>query len=92
MHSLSYDLHDAVATNALREILVVGPDADFLNAGIFGGEMGGGGEPVISFELDHRPDRDAHRAERVLEWEKLRIQVWLDSFACLVVRPELVAE
>ena len=50
------------------------------------------GETVVGFELDHRPDGDAHRRERVLEREKLRVEDGLDSLSRLVVRPEIVAE
>src|SRR5437764_13962040 len=50
------------------------------------------GESIVRFELDHRPDGDAHRLERILERLKLRQQVGLDSFAGLVVGPEIVAE
>ena len=64
----------------------------FSTRGVFGGEVGGRGEGVVSFELDHRPDCDSHRGERILEREKLRVEHAIDSLARLVVRPELVAE
>jgi hypothetical protein len=49
-------------------------------------------ESVVGLELDHRPDRDAHGGERVLERLKLREQVWLDALARLVIGPEVIAE
>ena len=39
---------------------------------VCGGEMRGRRERVVGLELDHRPDRDAHRGERFLERMELR--------------------
>jgi len=56
------------------------------------GEMRGGGERVVRFELDHRPDGDAHRGKRFFQRVKLRGQCRLDSLAGLVARPERIAK
>ena len=92
LHSLADDLDDAVIAHALREILVVGPDANLLDALVSRCEVRSRGEAIVGLELDHRPDRDAHRVQRVFQRLKLRPQVWLDPFAGFVVRPEVVAE
>src|SRR5207302_2403995 len=85
-------LHDPVATDTLRQILVGCPDADFLHALIPGGNLCGGGESVVSFELDHGPDSHPHGRERFFEWVELREKCGLDAFPGLVTRPEVVAE
>ena len=73
------DLHDAVADDALREILVGRPDAHLLDARVARGEMRRRGERVVGLELDHRPGRDAHRHQRLLERMELRPQRRLDA-------------
>ena len=50
------------------------------------------GERVVGLELDHRPDGNAHRRERVLEWMKLGGEGRLDAGRGLVAGPEVVAE
>ena len=50
------------------------------------------GERVVGLELDHRPDDDAHRGERVLERMELREQRRLDAGRGLVAGPQVVAE
>ena len=59
---------------------------------VSGGDARGGRERVVGLELDHRPDRDAHRRERVLERMELRAQRRVDAVAGLVAGPEVVAE
>ena len=49
-------------------------------------------ERIVGLELDHRPDDDAHRGERVLERMELREQRRLDALAGLVAGPEVVAK
>src|SRR6266513_2369089 len=49
-------------------------------------------ERIIGFELDHRPDDNAHRRERLLEGMELREQRGLDAGAGLVVRPKSIAK
>ena len=61
------DLDDAIGDDALREVLVGRPDADLLHRGIGARDPRRGGERVVGLELDHRPDGDAHRGERVFE-------------------------
>ena len=50
--------------------------------------MRGRSERIIGFELDHRPDHNAHRRKRLLERMELREQRALDTGAGLVVRPK----
>ena len=54
--------------------------------------MRGRGERVIGLEFLHRPDDDAHGAQRLFERLKLRQQLGLDSLARLVSGPEIVAK
>ena len=54
--------------------------------------MRGRSERIIGFELDHRPDDNAHRRERLLERMELREQRGLDAGAGLVVRPKPIAK
>ncbi len=89
---LAVDLHDAVAFDALREVLVRSPDADLLHPSILGGKMRCGGQRIVGLQVDHRPDGDAHRPERVLQRVELRQQSRLDAVAGLVARPQAVAE
>ena len=65
-------LHDAVVADALRQVLVGCPDADFLDALVCGGDPRGGRERVVGLELDHRPNDDAHRGERFFQRMELR--------------------
>jgi hypothetical protein len=51
-----------------------------------------GNQSIVGLQFDHRPDGDAHGAERVLQRLELRQQRWLDTFARLVARPQAVAE
>jgi hypothetical protein len=54
--------------------------------------MRGRSERIIGFELDHRPDDNAHCRERLLERMELREQRGLDAGARLVVRPKPIAK
>src|SRR5213076_1769680 len=54
--------------------------------------MRGRSERIIGFELDHRPDDNAHRRKCLLEWMELREQRGLDADAGLVVRPKSIAK
>src|SRR5437867_2827391 len=54
------DLDHTIFDHALRKILVRRPDAHFLDSLVQAGEMSGGGERVVCFELDHWPHRHAH--------------------------------
>ena len=54
--------------------------------------MRGRSERIIGFELDHRPDDNAHRRKRLLEGMELREQRGLDAGAGLVVRPKPIAK
>ena len=85
-------LHDAIADDALREILVRRPDAHLLDPRVLRREMRGRRERIVGLELDHRPRRHAHRRERLFERVELRPQRRLDAFAGLVAGPEIVAE
>ena len=54
--------------------------------------MRGRSERIIGFELDHRPDDNTHRRQRLLERMELREQRGLDASAGLVVRPKPIAK
>src|SRR5262249_10850263 len=56
------------------------------------GEAGGRRKRVIRFELDHRPRRNTHREESLLEGSELRPERAIDSLAGLVAGPELIPE
>ena len=86
------DLHHARTSHALRQILIGRPDGDFLDLLVLRREMRGRSERIIGFELDHRPDDNAHRRERLLERMELREQRGLDAGAGLVVRPKPIAK
>jgi hypothetical protein len=86
------DLHDSLAADALREVLVRSPDADLLHPPVRGGNPGGGGQGVVRLQLDHRPHHDPHCRQCLLERMELREEGGLDTLAGLVARPELVAE
>src|SRR6185436_10399311 len=53
------DLHDAIVDDALRQIFVRRPDANFLDTFVLRREISRGRERVVSLELDHRPNNDA---------------------------------
>src|SRR5204863_1054459 len=92
LHSLADDLDDAVIAHALREILVVGPDANLLDALVSRCEVRSRGEAIVGLELDHRPHRDAHRAQPLFQRPKLRPPARLVPFPGFGVRPGVVAE
>ena len=85
-------LHHPVAPNTLREILVVGPDAHLLDPFVCRRQVRRGGEGVVGFQLDHGPDHDAHRGQRLFERLELRPEHPIDARAGLVVGPEFVPE
>ncbi len=86
------DLHDARTSHALRQIFIRRPDRDFLYLLVLRREMRGRSERIIGFELDHRPDDNAHRRERFLKRMELREKRGLDAVASLVVRPKPIAK
>src|SRR4029077_449439 len=86
------DLHHARTSYALRQILVGRPNSDFLDLFVLRREMRGRSERIIGFELDHRPDHNAHRRERLLERMELRAQRGLDAGAGVVVAPPPISQ
>ena len=86
------NLHHPVAADALRQVLVGRPDADFLHARVFGRDPRRGGKRVVGLQLDHRPHRHAHGGERFFQRVELREQCALHALARLVAGPEIVAE
>ena len=66
--------------------------ATFWTLFVLGREMRGRSERIVGFELDHRPDDDAHRGQRLLERMELREQRALDAVAGLVSRPKPIAK
>ncbi|MER8766647.1 hypothetical protein NKH67_31060 [Mesorhizobium sp. M0968] len=51
-----------------------------------------GGQRVVGFQLDHRPDRHSHPRQGFLERVKLREQCRLDAIPGLVAGPELISK
>ncbi len=89
---LAVDLHDAIATHALGQVLVGRPDADLLHPLISRGDLRRRGQGVVGFQLDHGPYDHSHCRERFLERMELREQHGLDALPGLVLGPEVVAE
>ena len=71
----------AIADDALREVLVRRPDADLLDAVVLRRQECGGCERIIGFQLDHRPDGNPHGAQCLLQRNELGPQGALDAFA-----------
>ncbi len=88
----SINLYHTIIDDALREIFVRRPDTNLLNSTVLRREMSSGRERIVGFELDHGPNRHAHRDKRFFEWNKLRSQRTFDAGAGFVTRPELVAK
>src|SRR5205085_1103955 len=92
LSALAIDLHDAIADDGLREILVGGPDAHLLDALVLRREVRRRCQRVVGLEVHHRPNDDTHRRERLLERMKLRPQRRLDALTGLVSGIEVVAK
>ena len=86
------DLDDAIADDALREILVRRPDAHLLDLRIVRRQMRGRRERVVGLELDHRPRRTPIAASASSSGWNCAQQRRIDAFAGLVAGPEIVAE
>jgi len=84
------DLHDALAAQALPEILVRGHDADLIDLGRKARRARG--QRVVGLVLAHRPDRDAERARRLFDGVELRPQRRVDPFVALVGGEQIVTE
>ena len=65
-------LHDARAAHALREVLVRRADDHALDARVARRRRRRRRQRIVGLELDHRPDDDAERGERLLEQRELR--------------------
>ena len=65
------ELNDTCAFNTLAEILIRRANDDLLYAIILRGFSGGGGQGVVRFIVDHRPDYYAHVVERFFENREL---------------------
>ena len=85
-------LDDARAADALREILVGRADQHALDARVRGGRCRRRRQRIVGLELDHRPDGDAERRQRLFEQRELREEVGVDALAGLVAGPQIVAE
>ena len=77
-------LDDPRAAHALGEILVGRADDHAFDAPVVRRRRSGGGQGIVGLELDHRPDHDAHRGERLFEERELRQEVGLDAGARFV--------
>ena len=51
-----------------------------------------GGQRIVGLELDHRPDHETRRLQRLFEQRELRQERRIDSGAGLVAAPQPVAE
>ena len=69
------ELHDPRAPHALAEVLVRRDDQDLLDPLVGGGDRRRGAEGVVGLVVDHRPRRDAHRHERLLDHRDLGQQL-----------------
>src|SRR5215470_10680599 len=83
--ALPIDLHDALPYDALRKILVRGPDADLLDPRVLRGQVSRRRERVVGLELHHGPHDDSHRLQRLLERMELREERAVDTLPGLVV-------
>jgi len=86
------ELDDTVAAHTLREILVGRAHDDLLDARVGRGHGRRRGQRIVGLEVDHGPDDDAERAQRLLQRPKLPVQERVHPLARLVLRPECVAE
>ena len=92
LHSPPIHLDHPLAAHALRKILVVGPNADFLDSFVLRRETRGRRQRVIGLQLDHRPDPTpmaASASSRGWNWAQQR---GLDTLARLVAGPQLIAK
>ncbi len=86
------ELDDPGAPHALAEVLVRRADDDLLDRWVVGRYRGRAGQRVVGLDVDHRPDRHAHRDQRLLERPRLGPEIRVDALAGLVARPQVVAE
>jgi hypothetical protein len=86
------ELHDPRLGHALREVLVGRADQHLLDSAVGSGMLGRGGQGVVGLLLDHRPDANAKRLDRLLEQRELRQEIRVDPGTRLVEGPQLVAE
>src|SRR5262249_35089112 len=85
-------LHNAILAHALTEILVGRPNAYLGYAGIRRGDESRRGQRIVRFELDHRPHRNSHGGESLLQRLKLGKECRLDALGRLIPAPEFVAK
>ena len=86
------DLHHARDLARIAPDLVGRPDRDAFDFLVFRREMRRRSERIIGFQLDHRPDDNAHRRECLFERMELREQRGLDPVAGLLIRPQPIAK
>ena len=86
------ELDDALADDALGQVLVRRADEHLVDAGIVVRDGRGRGEGVVGLELGHRPHPHAEGLEGLLEQPELGLQLGRDLGAGLVAGPQVVAE
>ena len=90
--SAAIDLHHARVLHALARSLSGVQMATFSTRLSADAICAAGRQPIIRFQLHHRPDGNAHGRERLLERMELREQRALDAGAGLVAGPEPIAK
>ena len=83
---------DAVADDELGHVLVGRADHDPFDARIGGEALRRGADGVVRLPLDHRPEDDAQRLDRLLRDGELAQELRIHAGARLVARVQVVPE
>src|SRR5439155_1221895 len=89
---LAIHLDYVVPADALRQVFVGRPEADFLDSLVSGGDLRRGCERIVGLQVGHGPYGHAHGGEGFLERVELRQQGGLNTISRLVLGPESVTE
>jgi hypothetical protein len=84
--------HDPLVLDELGHVLVRRADEDLLDRRIRGEAPAGRSDRVVGLELDHRPDDEPERPDRVLDDRELGQQLGRHTRRRLVAQPEVVPE
>src|SRR5581483_1173524 len=88
----SVHLDDAIPANALRQILIRGPNTNLLGTIVLRGNRRSRRKRIVGLELDHGPHRNPHGCQRIFERFELRAQYRLDPRSGFVSVPNGIAE
>src|SRR5215475_697977 len=88
----SIALHHSRADDALGQIFVGCTNYDLAHMLVLRCVERRGSESIVGLEVDHWPDENAHRLQRLLHNGKLREQLWRDAFAGFVALIKLVSK